>query len=466
MERDGALSFARAAAGALRDVRARRGDRVGVLLPNSARAAATYFGIWREGLTAVPVSLSLPREEQRFILERTDARVLIASDETAEVAGELAASLGETGRVVRLEKIAEAAKEAPPFEEEETPFVHPEDVGAIFFTSGTTGRPKGVMLSHRALLADAEACQKAFDFGCDDALSTAIPLFHCFSMTVCLLLPAFCGGRARLFTPGGWVEGLKRDAGTVVGVPSLFAPLLAEGVSLGGAVRFLSGGAALAPSVREALAARHGVPIFEGYGTTECAPVVSVQRPGAEGPPDGVGRPLDGVRVEIRDAEGRPLPAGEVGEVAVGGEILMSGYYDLPAVTRRRLRGGFFHTGDLGFLDEGGYLHIVDRIADAFLRQGLTIYPHEIEEVLREHPEVREAAVLGSPEATGEEVPIAICVPSDPNGPRPGLAEDLIDFAARRLPIYKVPVRVEFRSDLPKTATGKVVKRALRQKWA
>jgi acyl-CoA synthetase (AMP-forming)/AMP-acid ligase II len=178
-----------------------------------------------------------------------------------------------------------------------------------------------------------------------------------------------------------------------------------------------------------------------------------------------VGRPLEGVRVEIRDESERALPPGEVGEICVSGRNLMSGYYDLASVTSKRIRGGFFHTGDLGFLDEAGYLHIVDRVTDTIVRHGLTLYPHEIEEVLGTHPEIQEAAVLGVSDGMGNEDPIAVCVPAAWPA-REGLEADLLDYAARRLPIFKVPIRVEFRKDLPKTATGKVVKRALRQKWA
>jgi long-chain acyl-CoA synthetase len=222
----------------------------------------------------------------------------------------------------------------------------------------------------------------------------------------------------------------------------------------------LSGGAPLPPPVLEAFERRFGVPIFEGYGPTECAPVLTINPPGGTRKIGSVGPPIPGVELRVVDEQDAPLPAGQVGEIVARGANVMRGYLNRPEETARALRGGWYHTGDLGWMDEEGYCRIVDRKTDLILVGGLNVYPSEVEAVLLSHPAVREVAVVGVPDPIRGEVPKAYVVARE--GTVPGAGE-LLQWCRGRLANYKVPRAVVFPGELPRSLTGKVLKTTLRE---
>lgn len=444
----------------------RRGDRILVAMENAPACAAIHVATARLGAAIVPVNLALAPEDAAFVLGAAEARLAFVSGAAAAVVERLREAVPEIPETIAVERRPWGS--ARPLEA--GPYVDPEDVAAVYFTSGTTGRPKGAALPHRAVAADVAGCVEAFDLAAGRRYTVPIPLFHSFAATVGLWIPLTTGGTSILLPrpdPDALLAAIRAGgAGIVIGVPDLFAEAARRAATgAAGAAPgldfFVAGGAALPAPARKALAAAFGVPVYEGYGTTECGPVVATERPGGAGAPGTVGPPIPGVRVEVRDEEGTPCRTGEVGEIVVHGPNLFLGYLDHADATARAMRGGWFHTGDLGFMDEAGDIRIVDRRGDVVRWRGIAVFPHEVEEVLAAHPAVREAAVVGASDDEGGEAPIAFVIPAGDPPP----AADLIAFCRDRLAIYKVPRSVEYRTSLPRTANGKVLKRALRQKW-
>ncbi len=439
-----------------------RGDTVAVAMSNNARSAAVWFGLLREGVSIVPLNPGLLDEEIVYILRMAEAKMLLVDRTTLPRA---APWCDENGRLQAVLCDDEPWKG---YSEADEPYVDPEDIAVIFFTSGTTGRPKGAMLSHRALMENARGCAVSYGLDASSAFACPIPIFHSLAATVCLFLPALVGGRTYLHSPldlPGFVATVPGLASPriLVAVPSVLEGLHhVSGGRLGNIAFTVSGGAALAADLRDRIHAATGSPVYEGYGTTECGPVISSQAPGGRNAPGGVGPAIDGVEVEIRTSEGNVLRAGEIGEIVTRTPGLMSGYYDLASATRATIKGGWFHTGDLGYLSPEGELFIVDRLTDAITVKGITVLPQNIESALLKYPSVQEAAVVGIPDGAGGEAPWAFvrCRPGQAANPA-----DLIRFCRDRLPIYAVPRGVELRDSLPKTITGKILKRTLRQKW-
>ena len=248
----------------------------------------------------------------------------------------------------------------------------------------------------------------------------------------------------------------------MVAVPSLLGGFAQAGTPIGNVLYTVSGGAALDDGLRETVKGLTGAEVYEGYGSTECGPVISCQTPAQPGAQNCVGFALDGVEVEIRSSDGNKLPANEIGEIVIRTRALMSGYYDLAKATRSSIKGGWFHTEDLGYLDEAGSVFIVDRLTDVLTVKGITVLPQTIEKILNSHDAVHESAVVGIPDGGGGEMPWAFVKSSVDSKPE---VSELIDYMRARLPIYAVPRGVEFRDELPKTITGKILKRTLRQKW-
>ncbi|MBI3963217.1 MAG: AMP-binding protein, partial [Deinococcus sp.] len=334
------------------------------------------------------------------------------------------------------------------------------------YTSGTTGRPKGAMLTHGNFLANAQGAAQSLALGGDDIIIVVLPLFHAFAHTACMLLAVLQGATMVLvprFTPEGTLQALAEQQGTVfMGVPSMYAllgqvpdPTAYDLTSW----RFgISGGAALPVEVMQRFEARYSIPIYEGDGPTECGPVTCVNPIGGRRKPGTVGLPIANVAMRIVDETGRTLPPHTVGEIVVQGPNVMKGYWRNPQATQEAFFGEWFRTGDLGEVDEDGYFTIVDRKKDLLIVNGLNVYPREVEEQIYRHPAVAEAAVVGQSDALHGEVPRAFIVL------RPGhsLTEaELLVFLRPHLARYKLPRHITFLSALPKTATGKILKRAL-----
>ena len=456
------------------------GDRVGLQLPNIPQFVIAYFGILKAGGVVVPMNVLLKAPEIAFQLEDSGARALITyggfADEAAKAAeaaaltslyivGETAGGTGETGSGA-LPFEALLAGDAPG---SQLAARSPADPAVIIYTSGTTGTPKGAVLSHIGLYMNADIPGRLFEFSADDVALVALPLFHVFALSSIMNTCVLLGGTMTLvprFDPRAVLELMQRDRVTVfMGVPTMYIALLqavdSADYDLPSLRVAVSGGAPIPAEVIDSFESRFGVPILEGYGLSESSSTATFNISVSERKVYSVGKPIWGTSLQIWDEESRPLPRGadHVGEVVLRGMNIMTGYHDNPEATARAFAGGWFHTGDLGYVDQDGFLFIVDRIKDLIIRGGYNVYPREIEEVLYAHPAVAEAAVIGVPDPKmGEEVRAIVAV-------KPGQSvteAELIEFVKERAAAYKYPRAIEFRDSLPKGATGKILKKELR----
>ncbi len=467
---------AQALAGGLRAAGVTPGDRVILMVPNSPEFVLAYFAIQVAGAIVVPAFPLLKPDELAHLLGDAEPRAILGvslcyetireARSRARVAPPAFIADADPGTLAEGDRgwadlAAGGPGSAPP------PPDDPEAVAACLYTSGTTGRPKGALLTHRNLLANVASFRAVCPVTERDVFLTVLPLAHAFGATVMMLYPLSGGAMVVLeprFVPDAILKVVAEARVTIFsGVPPMFAvwaDMPAPGLDLSAWRVAISGAAALPPSVLERFEAKYPVKIFEGYGPTECAPVLTVNPPGGLRKVGTVGPSLPAVRLKIVDAEGRELPRGTVGEVAASGPNVMRGYWRRPEETRAVLRDGWYHTGDLGSLDADGYLTIVDRKKDLIIVGGLNVYPSEVEMVIGSHPAVADVAVLGLPDKTRGEVPHALVVLREGAAAAP---QDLLHHCRERLANYKVPRGLEIVPALPKTPTGKVAKAGLRQ---
>jgi long-chain acyl-CoA synthetase len=339
-------------------------------------------------------------------------------------------------------------------------------VAVCLYTSGTTGRPKGALLSHRNLIANLESFRSVLHVTEDDVFLAALPLFHAYGATVLFLEPLSLGATVVVeprFLPDAVLRAIAQHRVTLfAGVPSMYAVLASTprpAADVSSWRLCISGGAPLPIAVAEAFEAQYGIPIYEGYGPTECAPVLTVNPPFGERKLGSVGPPIPQVELRVVDDGGNPLPPGAVGEIVARGPNVMQGYLNRPVETAEVLRDGWYHTGDLGHMDEDGYYYIVDRKTDLILVGGLNVYPREVELVLSAHPAVMEAAVIGVPDPVRGEAPKAFVILR--NGQQV-TTQDLLQWCRQRLANYKVPRSLVVVPDLPRTVTGKILKSEIR----
>ncbi|MCS0599759.1 long-chain fatty acid--CoA ligase [Streptomyces sp. LP11] len=461
-----------ARAGALTALGVRPGDRVALMAPNTAEFPVAYYAIAAAGGVVVPVHLLLSTEEVEHVLKDSGARLLLVHPAQADT-GRAAADATGVETVTLGAEFDRLAADAEPLPTHLTRAA--DDPAVIFYTSGTTGVPKGAVLSHFNLVMNATVnAFDANDIRPDDIALGALPLFHAFGQTVSLnstwragatlvLLPRFDAARA--------IELMAEEgANTFHGVPTMFVALAAAAADAPAlpALRVcVSGGASLPVAVLERFEAAFGARVHEGYGLSETSPAAAVNQPDFGTRPGTIGHPLWGVDVEIARAETDDrielLPTGELGEVVIRGHNVFSGYLGRPEATAEALVDGWFRTGDLGTKDADGFLRIVDRKKDVIIRGGYNVYPREVEEVLTRHPGIAQAAVIGLPDDLhGEEV-CAVVVPA------PGTAPDAAAVTAwskEHLGRHKYPRRVEFTDALPLGPSMKVLKRELRARYA
>jgi long-chain acyl-CoA synthetase len=440
------------------------GDRVGVMLPNVPYFAVVYYGILRAGGVVVPMNVLLKEREVGYYLSDPGARLLFAWHEFADAAHGgsdrahadclLVEPLDFEGLLGRSEPIADMAERDG------------GETAVILYTSGTTGTPKGAELTHDNLRRNAEVAVGLFGLDGDSVTLGALPLFHSFGQTCGLNATVAARGCLTLiprFDPRRALEIIARDRVTVFeGVPTMYGALLAQAersdIDASTLRVCVSGGAALPVEVMRSFERTFGCAILEGYGLSETSPIASFNHPDRERKPGSIGTPIDGVEMKVVGEDGADLGIGEVGEIVIRGHNVMKGYWRRPDATAGALRDGWFLTGDLGRVDEEGYFFIVDRKKDMVIRGGYNVYPREIEEVLYEHPAVREAAVIGVPHTElGEEVGAAIVL-------APGAAAeeaDIVEYVKGQVAAYKYPRVVWFVDELPKGATGKILKREI-----
>ena len=452
-------------AGLLRAKGVQPGDRVGIMLPNVAHFSVCYYGALRVGAAIVPMNPLLKEREVAFYLGDSEARVVLAWHQFADAAHAGAEQAGVECVLVEPGEFEALLQRCPPADEVINR--QPEDTAVILYTSGTTGKPKGAELTHQNILRNVEVTVGLF--GLDERAVTlgALPFFHAFGQTCALNATVSVGGTLTLiprFEAGKALTILERDAVTVFGgVPTMYAAMLhhdaADTADASALEVCVSGGAAMPVEIMRAFEAKFGCEILEGYGLSETFPVASFNRRGRERKPGSIGLPVDGVEMRRVDDAGNPVAAGDVGEIQIRGHNVMNGYWRRPEATAEAIDpAGWLRTGDIARIDEDGYFFIVDRKKELIIRGGFNIYPREIEEVLYEHPDVREAAVIGVPHAElGEEVAAAVALK---NGTE-STPEALRNFVKRRVAAYKYPRHVWLVDELPKGPTGKIVKREI-----
>lgn len=453
------------------------GDRVALALPNVPAMVGLYYGALSLGAIVVPMHPLLSAREAAYQVQDAGARLLVAAAGT-RVGQELDQVSAEVGAALHIESIAPEETfevDTPTLSSWAPQATAGDDAAIILYTSGTTGAPKGATLTHTNMLSNARTCVDVFGFTADDVIFGGLPLFHAFGQTVSMNAVLAAGAAIALlprFTPGGAAQ-LCASAGVTVfaAVPTMYSvlatylgtdPALAH--QLRGRVRFgISGGAALPASVHADIERLVAFPIYEGYGLSETAPVVSFNRAEYGLVIGSVGRVLPGVDVKVVDRQGQSLATGEAGELWVAGPNVMAGYWGRPEASAEVLKGRWFATGDVARLDEAGNIFIVDRLKDMILRNGNSVYPREIEDVLYTHPAVQLAAVVGQPsETVGEEI-VAVVVPREPldASQQAELTASLDQLARRELAAYKYPRRYVFKEELPLGPTGKILKRVL-----
>ncbi len=440
------------------------GDRVGVMLGNTPDFAAVYYGVLRAGGVVVPMNPLLKAREVAFYLADSQSEVLFAAQpfgtQARAGAGEAGAQVVEVGPTFLADLADHPVVDAVVDRDG-------SDTAVILYTSGTTGRPKGAELTHANLTRNAEVtAETLLKLTPDDVIFGGLPLFHSFGQTVTLNTAVRAGASVTMlprFDPAAALATMAAHGVTVfAGVPTMYTALVATSAGSGFDPSNLrvcvSGGAALPVEVLHAFEKAYGCPILEGYGLSETSPVASFNHPDVVRKPGSIGTPIAGVRMRVQDDDGREVPAGQVGEIAIAGHNIMKGYWQRPDATAAAIVDGWFRTGDMGRVDEDGYFFIVDRKKDLIIRGGYNVYPREIEEVLYEHPAVAEAAVIGVPHPSlGEEVTAVVAL-------KPGATdtpEDIRDFVKQQVAAYKYPRAVHVVDALPKGPTGKILKRTI-----
>ncbi|MHA6258310.1 fatty acid--CoA ligase family protein [Sporosarcina sp. CAU 1771] len=473
-------------ASALQDLGVKKGDHIAFLLGNSPHFLISLYATMRIGATAIPVNPIYTPDEISYILQNSDAKVVIALDlllplvekaagafpaikqyivcETVPDTPEKIAALADDVKVkVRTftEVISSGKPNGQPVDVDEN------ETAVILYTSGTTGRPKGAMLTHKNLFSNARDIAEYLSFSENDRVIATLPVFHVFALTVVVNAPLLQGATILLvprFSPGDVFTIAREQKATVfAGVPTMYnfmyqypegKPEDFETIRLS-----ISGGSSLPVALLHDFEDRFDVRISEGYGLSEASPVTSFNPIDRERIPGSIGRSIVNVENKVVNELGEEVPNGEVGELIVRGPNVMKGYYKMPEETEVAIRDGWLYTGDLARQDENGYIYIVDRKKDMIIVGGYNVYPREVEEVLFAHRDILEAAVIGVPDPNfGESVHAFVVM-------KEGIPHDeaaLISYCEARLAKYKVPKQFDFLDELPKNTTGKILRRSLK----
>jgi long-chain acyl-CoA synthetase len=432
------------------------GDRVGLLLANSIEFAIAYFGVLRAGLVALPLNTAYTSDELDYQIADAGAVLVVADAAHATAAAQVetvVAGADEWQAMVATDDLSP------------TNDAGAEDLAVLLYTSGTTGRPKGAMLSHRALLANLAQLSQITPavVAADDVVLLVLPLFHVYGLNAGLGMTAYVGATGVLADRFDPVETLQlvRDAhvSNIVGAPPMYVawsmlPGLRD--SFASLRLAVSGAAPLPPGVLASVLESTGHNVFEGYGLTETAPVLTTTLCSGVAKPRSIGRPIPGVELRLLES-GEEVDEGDPGEIVVRGANLFSGYW--PDGKGGADHDGWFSTGDVAYVDDDGDLFLVDRIRELILVSGFNVYPREVEDVLVAHPDVEEAAVIGVPHPYTGETVRALVVTREGADLTP---DDVIDWSARKLARFKCPTSVEFVEELPHSTTGKVAKGRLR----
>lgn len=441
------------------------GDRVGIWLKNCPQFVPALFGILEVGGVATPINNFLKPDETDYIIRDAEINLIISDESMADSVAKLR-ELRPGLKCLRVEDFPQLRPTDQVSRVLTTEATCTEsDLAVLIYTSGTTGRPKGAMLSHGNLLHNVESCRRVLQAVGDDRIVLLLPMFHSFMLCVGVLLPLLVGGSIVLIKsvhpPKNLVQDIiHRQATILPAVPQLFRTLMHASIPADLPLRLcISGAAPLPHEILREFNEKFAMPLIEGYGLSEASPVVSFN-PLDRQKPGSIGKPIYDVEVSIQDDAGKILAPMETGEVCVRGGNVMQGYWKQPAETARTMRGDWLLTGDIGHRDDDGYFFITDRKKDMLLVNGINVYPREIEEVIYQFPGVREAAVIGVPNARKGEQPLAFVSAQE------GVMLDektLLQFVREKLADYKMPKKVVVLPALPRNPTGKILKTALRE---
>ena len=453
-----------------------KGDPVALLLNNSSEFLLAYYGILTAGAVVIPINPIYTQHEIQYILENSQSKIAIATNDLKAAFTQLHAKCFHLNQVVFVgeEPQEEWAVpftqlvEAPVGIHGDFPTLTEDDLSVILYTSGTTGRPKGAMLSHGNLGSNALAIVEQMGIKKDVKAINVLPMFHVFGMTVGLNATISLGGTLVIvprFSPKEVVETIRDTKATLLpGVPTMYNFLLnyeeATREDLSSLTICMSGGAAMPVALLNNFEEKFGLVIYEGYGLSESSPFTHFSSEHRGRRIGAIGRNVPGVTCKVVDEEDVELPRGQVGELAVQGPNVMKGYLNMPEETAYTMRNGWLHTGDMAYIDEEGFAYIVDRKKDMVIVGGYNVYPREVEEVLYKHASIVEAAVTGVPDEAYGEIVCAYVVVRDPF-----LTEEtIIEYCKEHLAKYKVPRKVVFMEELPKNTTGKILRRVLRDR--
>ncbi|SIS47580.1 fatty acid--CoA ligase family protein [Salimicrobium flavidum] len=467
-------------ASALRDLGYEKGDHVALISGNSPVFMIGLYGALRAGLTVIPVNPTYTSKEMGYILKNGDVKGVITLDVIVSQLDIIDENLkvehyfvADTGSGINLDAYSISPKMKPFTEtvgagttEFTPPSLEDDDLAVILYTSGTTGKPKGAMLTHKNIYSNAKDVAAYLEISESDRVIATLPMFHVFCLTVALNAPIVNGGTIIVipqFSPGEVFAAARDHQATVfAGVPTMYNYLLQTGDGEEDSFKHMrinvSGGSSLPVSLLEAFEEKFKVNVSEGYGLSEASPVTAfnpLDRPRRAG---SIGQDITNVKNKVVDELGQEVPVGEVGELVVQGPNVMKGYYKMPEETAVTIKDGWLFTGDMARKDEEGYFYIVDRKKDMILVGGYNVYPREVEEVLYQHPKITEAAVVGEPHPETGEAVIAFVVSEDPSLDEAAV----VDYCGQDLAKYKLPRRVEFMEELPKNTTGKILRKNLR----
>ncbi|WP_273852478.1 fatty acid--CoA ligase family protein [Guptibacillus spartinae] len=456
----------------------KKNDHVALILGNSPEFLIAYYGVLRAGAVVIPINPIYTPDEIGYLLHNGDVKTIVTLEQGLPLVEKMADQLQNIVLVVytgksEKEKVISNIKMKPfsNMVENQSELlqevnINDDDLAVILYTSGTTGKPKGAMLTHKNLFSNASDTGSYLQISSGDVVITALPMFHVFCMTVSMNAPLTSGGTLLIlpkFSPQEVFRVAEKYKATIfAGVPTMYNFLYQYPEGRAEYFRHMrlciSGGSSLPVALLHRFEEKFQVRISEGYGLSEASPVTCfnpLDRPRKAG---SIGMNITNVENKVVDELGQEVPVGEVGELAVKGPNVMKGYYKMPEDTAVTLKEGWLFTGDLARMDEEGYFYIVDRKKDMVIVGGYNVYPREVEEVLYQHPDIVEAAVVGVPDPNfGEAVQAFIVTTQEMT------EEDVMNYCKEHLAKYKCPTIVEFINELPKNTTGKILRKALRK---
>lgn len=457
----------------------KKGDRVALYMHNLPQFIEAFYGAQVVGATVIPMNVMYKAGEIEYIMNDAGVKAILTlapfypnvqaiRDKVRSLEHAIVLSNDPlAGAILWHDAFANQPHEATPAPGDD------EDVAVILYTSGTTGKPKGAMLTHHNLIANIEQLDQLdrLKVRDDDIVWIGLPLFHIYALSVGVNNGLYHGATLDLmerFDPTASLEMFQRDKVTIVlAAPPMYISWVINPTVTTydlSSIRVASSGASAIPvAILEKFHKLTGVEIMEGYGLTETSPVATTNAAGPVTKPGSIGPAIPGMEIRIVDDNDQDVPVGEVGELVCRGPNVMKGYFNKPEANEEAFRNGWFHTGDLAKVDEDGYYYIVDRKKDMILVSGFNVYPREVEEVLYKHPKIADAAVVQSPdEYQGESVMAFVVLKQGETATE----KEIIEYCRSEIAVFKCPRRVEFRAELPKNMTGKVLRRELREEAA